>query len=268
MQQPRWGLLAAVALAAAVPRAARAQTPEWTTPVYRPPPAPAAPPQAVPANEPSVQPAPSPPGYAPGYGPPASLSPTYVPPVYPPPPPQPEHAGFFLRLHFGPGFDSFSGSGGTSGSTQLSGGGISFALALGGAVAPNLAVFGNFFECGAVQLSKLSTSRTDLVGADNAAMGGLGAGVVYYVEPLNLYLSGALAWTVFFIEDAKGKTLAQTDGGIGFDGMLGKEWWASQHWGIGAAIEIIAATAMTDQNDATVHWTAEAFNFVVSASYF
>jgi hypothetical protein len=268
IQQPRWVLLATVALAATGPRAARAQSAqparEWTTPVYRPP-LPPGPPPAMPANAPPAQDSPLPPAYAPGYGPPAYVSPAYVPlPLAP----QPEHAGFFLRLHFGPGFDSFSGSGGTSGSSQLSGGGISFAIALGGAVAPNLAVFGNFFESGALQLSSLKTSRTDLVGADNAAMGGLGAGVVYYLEPLNLYLSGALALTFFFIEDAKGKVLDQTDPGIGFDGMVGKEWWATPHWGIGAAIEIIAGTAMKDQNDATVHWTAESFNFVLSASYF
>jgi hypothetical protein len=191
-----------------------------------------------------------------------------VPPAYPAPPPPPEHGGFFLRLHLGPGFDSFSSSGGTSGPTQLSGGGISFGIALGGAVAQNLAVFGNFFESGAVKLSTIKSTRTDLIGADNAAMGGLGAGVVYYVEPLNLYVSGALALTFFFIEDVTGKTLDQTNSGFGFEGMVGKEWWASQHWGVGAAVEIIAASGMKDQNDPTVHWTSEAFNFVVSASYF
>lgn len=265
IQQPRWVRLAILALVAAVPRAAHGQSAQrgWTAPVYGPPPAPANPP----ADAPTVTPAPSSPGYAPGYGPPAyAPAPAYLPPAYPPPPP--EHGGFFLRLHFGPGFDSFSSSGGTSGSTQLSGAGMSFGVALGGAVAPNLAVFGNFFESGALQLSSLKTSRTDLIGADNAAMGGLGAGVVHYVQPLNLYISGALALSFFFIEDAKGKTLAQTGGGIGFEGMIGKEWWASQHWGAGAAIEIIGASGMKDKNDPTVHWTTEAFNFVLSASYF
>jgi hypothetical protein len=165
----------------------------------------------------------------------------------------------------GPGFDSFSSSGGSS---QLSGGGISFAIALGGAVAPNLALFGSFFESGALQFSTVRINRTDLIGADNGAMGGLGAGVVYYVEPLNLYLSGALAYAFFFTEDAKGKMLDQTDPGIGFDGMVGKEWWASQHWGIGVAIEVLAATAMKDQNDKTVSWTGESFNVLLSATYF
>jgi hypothetical protein len=261
IQQPRWALLAALALGAISPRVARAQSPQqspgWSAPVYGPPRTTSG--QPAPSAPPTVTPAPSSPGYAPGWGPPAYAP----PPVYAAPAPPPEHAGFFLRLHFGPGFDSFSG-----GSSQLSGGGVSFAVALGGAVAPNLAVFGNFFESGAVQLSSLKTSRTDLVGADNAAMGGLGAGVVYYLEPLNLYLSGALAFTFFFIEDAKGKMLAQTDGGIGFDGMVGKEWWISQHWGAGAAVEVIAATAMKDQNDPSVHWTAESFNLVLSATYF
>jgi hypothetical protein len=243
-------LLAVPALVAAVPRVGQAQSArrEWTAPGY------------ATGYGPPAQ---VPPGYAPGYGPPAQ-----APAPYPAPPPQPEHGGFFLRLHGGPGFDSFSSSSGNSGSTQLAGAGISFAIALGGAVAPNLAVFGNFFESGAVQLSSLKTSRTDLIGTDNAAVGGLGAGVVYYVEPLNLYLSGALAATFFFIEDAKGKQLDETKPGIGFDGMVGTEWWASAHWGLGAAIEVLAATAMKDKNDPSASWTAEAFNVVLSATYF
>ena len=257
LPEPRWAFLAAVALAA-VPRAAQAQNAqsEWTTPVYHPPPAPATPP--------AVTPSPVAPGYAPGYGPPV-----YAPPEpLPPPPPAPVHAGFFLRLHLGIGLDSFSSSGGSTGTTQISGPGPSLALAVGGAIAPNLALFGTFFETGVGGPATVKTTRTDIAATDNVGLGGLGGGVVYYLEPLNLYLSGALALTVLVVNDVKGNTLAETKGGIGFEGMVGKEWWVSQHWGVGSALEIVAATAMKETKDTSVSWTGEAFNIVLSGSYF
>jgi hypothetical protein len=190
-----------------------------------------------------------------------------VPPANRPLPPEPVHRGFFLRLHMGPSFTSFSSSGGTSGSTQLSGSGVALGIALGGALAPNFAIYGAFFEPVMVE-GNLKTARTDLLTATNAAVGGLGAGAVYYLEPINFYLSGTIAFTSMVINDAKSNTLDQTDGGIGFQLMAGKEWWASQCWGVGAAVEIVAATAMKDDNDHSVSWTGEAFNVVLSATYF
>ena len=285
IQQPRWALLVALALAV-VPRAGHAQSaqPEWTTPVYRPPAAPATPPPAPPAPPPPAssppppaQTAPPPPGYAPGSAPPAHVPPgyapgygppAYVPPAPPQPPPAPVHAGFFLRLHLGVGLNSLASSSSTTGTTQISGPGASLAIALGGAVAPNLAVFGTFFETGPGGPASVKTMRTDLATTDNAGLGGLGAGVVYYLEPLNVYLSGALALTALIVNDVKQKTLDKTGGGIGFEGMVGKEWWVSHHWGLGAAIEIVAATGMKDKNDPSAKWTAEAFNVVFSATYF
>ncbi|HEY6478334.1 MAG TPA: hypothetical protein VI456_17275 [Polyangia bacterium] len=268
IQQPRWGLLAAaalaaVALAAAVPRAARAQTPEWTSPVYRPPPpaspVPASPVPATPSDAASAQPPPQTPGWAPGYGPPV-----YVPPTYVPPPAGPVHGGLFLRLHLGLGLNSYSASGG---STQISGGGVSVAVALGYGIVPNLALYGTFFESVAGQPG-VKTDRTDLAAAGGGAVAGLGGGAVYYVEPINLYVSGAIASTFLIIEDARGNTIDQTHVGIGFQAMVGKEWWVSQHWGLGAAFEIIAATSMKDNNDPSVSWTAEASNLVFSATYY
>jgi hypothetical protein len=282
IQQPRWthlaalAFLATLALMAAVPRAARAQSApsaqsEWTTPVYHPAPSPGAPgtpPPVAPSPAPPAG-APSQPGYAPGYGPPPGYAPGHQPPAYvpPAPPPEPVHGGFFLRLDIGPGFSSFSSSGGASGSTEFSGGGLSLGIALGGALAQNFAVYGTFFEPVMTEMT-LKTARTDLAKANNAGLGGIGAGAIYYIEPINLYVSGAIAFTGLVVNDAKSNSLDQTDLGIGFQGMFGKEWWVSQCWGVGAAVEIVAATAMRDGNDHSVSWTGEAFSVVFSASYF
>jgi hypothetical protein len=206
-----------------------------------------------------------PPGYAPGYGPPAYVPPSYKPPADVTPPAEPVHQGFFLRLHFGGGSSSFSGSG-SAGSTQISGGGISFAVALGGAIAPNLALFGNFFVSGATQAS-VTTTNTAFTTTSDAAVEGVGGGVLYYFEPINLYLSGAIAATFLVIDDAQ-KTLDLTKTGIGFEGMVGKEWWISQHWGVGGAGEFIAATGMKGDKIPNVNWSAKAFNLVFSASYY
>jgi hypothetical protein len=252
--------LAMLALAATVPRAARAQAREWTTPVYRPPPAPA--PAPAPSDTPAApagQPAASPPGYAPGYGPPA-----YVPPDYTAPPPEPVHQGLYLRLHLGASFSSFSTSGGA---TQISGGGIALGLALGYAIAPNLALFVLFSEPTGEDL-KVKTSSIDLTSTSASGLGCFGAGAVYYLEPINVYLSGAIAMTAVVYNDAQGNMLDDSDTGIGFVGMVGKEWRMSQSWGVGAAVEIVAATAMKDHDDPTVSWNAQAFNVVFSATYF
>ena len=50
------------------------------------------------------------------------------------------HDGFFLRLHLGGGFTDVKGNG-----LEISGGSVSLGVALGGALAENLILFGNFF---------------------------------------------------------------------------------------------------------------------------
>ncbi len=104
-------------------------------PGYPPPPPPAYPPPAYP-----------PPAYPPPYGPPSPYPPSGYgqPGGYPPPynvgSPGNVHDGFFLRLHLGGGFTDVKGNG-----LEISGGSVSLGVAVGGALAENLILFGNFF---------------------------------------------------------------------------------------------------------------------------
>ncbi|HEY4186650.1 MAG TPA: hypothetical protein VGP07_16350 [Polyangia bacterium] len=41
--------------------------------------------------------------------------------------------------------------------------------------------------------------------------------------------------------------------GLGFQGMVGKEWWVSSEWGLGVAAEVIFAGDMKDKNSSAVH---------------
>lgn len=240
--------------------------------------APPAPPAAQPAPPPPGQPGSpppgqgyppgyTPPGYAPGYAPPG-YPPGYAPPAYAPPAPtEPTHTGTYVHLHVGGGFTSISGSDGYGGTTKLSGGGPAFGVAVGGAPIPNLAVFGSLFFTGASQ-PKITSGSYSANSSVDALVGGFGAGIVYYFMPANVYLSAAIAALDFQASDANNKTVYSTDAGVGFDGIVGKEFWVSEHWGLGGALEFVAASAMKDKDNSGIKWSAAAFNLLFSATYF
>jgi hypothetical protein len=248
------------------------------------PPAPPPDPNAPPAQ---AQPAPGDYGAAPGYGPqpapsypppPAYPPPAYAAPAYPPPPspgyappgayppaynvgsPGNVHDGFFLRLHLGGGFTSIKGNG-----NKISGGSVSLGVALGGALAENLILFGNFF-LSVADSPDVTESGVTLTASGSATLGGFGAGLTYYFMPVNIYISGALAAMVFQTADADGNNLYSSDTGLGFQGMVGKEWWVSPEWGLGVAAELTVAS-MKDKNVSSISWTGSSFSLVFSSTF-
>lgn len=230
--------------------------------------APPAPPAAPPPGQPSYPPAYAPPGYAPGYGPPA-YRPGYTAPAYAPPgPAEPTHNGVYVHLHVGGGFTSIKGSDGNGNTIKLSGGGPSFTVAVGGAVAPNLALFGNFFLTFATQPQVSSSSYGNGQATGDALFGGLGAGVVYYFMPANIYLSGAIGAVHFQADDSNSKVVYTSATGVGFQALIGKEFWVSDHWGLGAALELMGGSAMKDKDNPAFSWSAGAFNLLFSATCF
>jgi hypothetical protein len=283
--------LALLVALSAVPRAARAQeTPPPTgnaAPTVTPAPAPGsdappAPPTAQPSSPSPGQPGYPPPGQ-PGYAPPGQgYPPGYAPPGYPPPgyppgyappryarpaPPEPMHSGLYLHFHLGGGFTSVSGSEGGVTTLKYSGGGPSFAIAVGGAVAPNLALFGNLFFTGSSQ-PKVSSGGYSTDTSGDTLVGGFGAGIVYYFMPVNIFISGAVAAVQFEADDSDGKTARQSDFGVGFQGLIGKEFRVSEHWGLGVALELFGASSMKDKDDPAMSWSAGAFNVLLSATCF
>ena len=262
------------------PPAAPAQPPPAAAPgspppAYPPPPA-YAPPPAYPPP-PAYAP---PPGYpAPGYPPPPAYPPSPYwqrPPygaAYQPVPATPPgfetHDGFFLRLHLGGGFTSISGSNGAGDTVRLSGGGVSLGVALGGAITKDLIIFGTV--AGTIVSGPKVTSN-GVPGAYNSpnattdSVGGTGAGLAYYLEPVNVYLSGALMLVTFEFDDANNNAIYQSKTGVGFQGIVGKEWWVSTNWGLGLAGELYVAT-MKDKTDPDTNWTSSAFSVLFSATY-
>ena len=181
---------------------------------------------------------------------------------------EPTHTGTYVHLHVGGGFTSISGSDGYGGTIKLSGGGPAFSVAVGGAPVPNLAVFGNLFFASASQPKVTGGGYYNVQSSGDALVGGFGGGIVDYFMPANIYLSGAVATMSFQASDSNGKTTYTSDYGVGFEGMIGKEFWVSEHWGLGGALEFVGASSMKDQNNSNIKWSAGAFNLLFSATYF
>jgi hypothetical protein len=220
---------------------------------------------------------PPPPGYQqqppPGYYPPAGyqLPPGYAPPpgyVRPPAPPPPNlHDGFYLRLHMGGGFGQVSGTNSLGDKLEIGSGAVSSGIAIGGVVMPNLIIFGNAF---AISLEKPDLNVNGMYDStqDGATIfGGLGPGIAYYIDPYNIYFSGTIAATVFQTQKMPNVNKYESRVGLGFQGMVGKEWWVSDNWGLGIAGEFVGAGGMRDKVDSALKWSGYAFSVVFSATY-
>jgi hypothetical protein len=207
--------------------------------------------------------------YGPAYGPPA------------PPPPQRgyyaspraayygyghAHDGFFIRLTAGFGYVSASET--FAGATDTySGVGATFGAAFGGVIAPNLILFGEFLG------TSVPDPTYDLSGpggytasfSGDMTLFGFGPGIAYYIEPINLYLSGTLAFSEVSVSNYDNNGSLDTNLGFGMSLAVGKEWWVARDWGIGLAGQLHLASMRDSGVDARM--TAAAFSLLFSATY-
>ena len=269
---------------------ARAQTPppDQTQPApAAPAPAPAAPAPAPGYSPPSPPPyAPPPPGYAPpppGY---AAPPPGYAPPPpgYAPPPGYgyapgsvygrrvgvETHDGVYVRLHLGGGFTSMKANSGGA-DLKISGDSIAIGVAVGGALTENLVLYGTF-TVSTISNPNFSSAGTTIVAADASTAGsvGFGVGLAYYLEPTNVYFAGSLLANQLELDDASGNKVRETDFGVGFEGLIGKEWWVSDNWGLGVAGQFVLASMKDKDSLGTGNpptWTSTAFSLLFSATF-
>ena len=174
-----------------------------------------------------------------------------------------EHDGFYLHLEGG--FGSMSSKASQPGlDAELSGGSGEFAIAIGGAVTPNLVLAG--------QLWGISASSPDVklngtsYGSANGSLGlsGIGLEITYYFMPLNLYLSAVPSIATLSANSGNGS--ASTKSGFGLKLAVGKEWWVSQDWGIGLNLQY-AHSSNQDSGTNPPTWGTNFFGLAFSASY-
>ncbi len=164
----------------------------------------------------------------------------------------------------------------SSGDTSLSvhGGGAGFGVAVGGAVAQNVIIYGTLVDSVASSPTFTETfaGQTSTATANNASAGvvGIGAGLAYYLDS-NVFFAGSLLASRLVINDSNNNPIARTDLGFTFEGLVGKEWWASDNWGLGVSAQVMAGVMKDQQQTFTTQapptWRVLAFNVLFSATY-
>jgi hypothetical protein len=222
--------------------------------------------QPAPAPYPQPAPAPYPPPGTPpapppaGYPPPVYQQPAYQQPAYAPPPGYPalaaaadptarRHDGFFLRMMIGPGYLSAKDE--TDGlDVTLKGGGVGLDVAIGGAISDNFIIYGNVTAYSAtnpeLEVSGAGQSGSANLGDDvTFSSGGIGAGIAYYIMPMNLSLGGGILLASNQLKvkdnDPNTKDESESDNGVGINLNITKEWFVSDQWGLGVAAQLYGA---------------------------
>jgi hypothetical protein len=180
---------------------------------------------------------------------------------YPPPPPGHTHDGFYLRLQAGGGKLTAR-----RGLTTTSGTALTYGLAVGGMVYPNLAVFATvlFHDVSDPTWNPYGYAMT--FNAGDLGTESFGAGLAYYLDPANVYVAAAVLAKSAEITDGAKNNRGSSNRGAGFQAMLGKEWWVGAEWGLGLAAEVTGAW-MTDTNDHSTTWSSFSYSLVLSATY-
>jgi hypothetical protein len=153
---------------------------------------------------------------------------------------------------------------------RISGGGLTSALAVGGAITPNLIIGGQLWGT-AVPRPKVTDSgagggRADPSNDFTYGVVGLGPIIKYYVMPANVYFAvtpSVACLTVTALSfDAEG-----TKWGLGLRLAAGKEGYVSERWGMGVAgvLDLASATAGFGAQDPT--WRTVGGGIAFTASY-
>jgi hypothetical protein len=164
------------------------------------------------------------------------------------------HDGLFLRLQAGIGYLHADAdfSGGTS--SAYGGAGV-LGLAVGGAVAENVVLFGEIWGMSAVNPRLRFEGSTTTLQDSSLNYGGVGLGIGTFVMPAHVYLAVSVDLTRLGISNNDGSnSYSNSDVGLAVTATLGKQFWLSRYAGLGLSVTAIGGGNRdnnTDSNSAT-----------------
>ena len=179
------------------------------------------------------------------------------------------HLGFALRLELGYAYDSMSTDVPGFGSLKLSGGGAGFAVAVGGAISENFILgfqaWDGIASKPTVELSGVGSGTA----SGNAGVVGYGVLLNWYLAPSNVYLYATPSATRLTVTNESGGTTstATSEWGFGLRLGIGKEWWVSDHWGVGVTAWYGYSSNKDSSASGAPTWTTNAFGINFSATY-
>jgi len=177
------------------------------------------------------------------------------------------HDGFFMRFLVGPS-SSTQKYDGTSNDMEVKGVSASFNFQVGSTIADNLVAYG---EIGGFTITNPDieiSGKTYDTEDTKASSFGFGGGLTYYFMPINIFITGSLQAAKVNIEYKKGNTTykGETDIGIGAFAGVGKEWWISDDWGLGAAV-FFSYSNVPDKGSSNITIASTSFGVAFSATF-
>ena len=150
--------------------------------------------------------------------------------------------GFLLRLNTGFGYTHVSREvGGVHGEEHTKGASAVGQLAIGGFVAPNIALHATFFSQQMFNpIHHNDGGDVDDGDADVVVRsGGFGGGFTYYFTPAELLFSASIGFGRLETESRSGNLTQREEGEIGLASsvLLAKEWPVSEHWSLGVGLQ-------------------------------
>jgi hypothetical protein len=169
-----------------------------------------------------------------------------------------EHDGFYLSLRLGPGYSKLRVD-----ELVSSGVATDFSVSIGGVISDNLVLFG---ESNVVQIKNPSLSyrgkEAETEGV-NISIVGIGAGLAYYVMPLNAFVAASAGLSSGSMKAPTAS--AKTKSGFGGTLRVGWEAWASDNWGLGVCAQF-QMSSMKDTVDEST-WASKTASIALSATY-
>ncbi len=157
--------------------------------------------------------------------------------------------GFFLRLSAGSGYAQTELGDPTVMKYYGPCGDVNFAV--GGVVLRNLALHGSLFGWTIIDPSlEIGTIPGEINGS--LMLSGFGAGITYYIMPINIYISPSVGIGRLTLE-SNGQT-GETEMGPFFDFTVGKEWWVGGSWGLGVA-GTVGYHSVQESEEIDVNWS-------------
>lgn len=171
------------------------------------------------------------------------------------------HDGLFIRI--APGIAGAAATTHVDGTDYtLSGAAGRLGIGIGWSIAPRIVLDAELL--GHAVLGPTLDVSGDMTEADDDVTWGVsyaGVGATYFFRN-NVNLSGSVG-TMIMSLDAPNMDQARTDHGVGLKLGVGKEWWLSPRWGLGAALEILGGNVP----DGDAHWGVATVGLTMSATY-
>jgi hypothetical protein len=174
-----------------------------------------------------------------------------------------KHDGFFLQMDLGlGGMGSEASQSGFD--LKLSGTGVDFKLAIGGAPVENFILAGELWGVSVASPSATVNGSSATSNASSLGLSAFGVNFTYYFMPINIYVSAVPSIASLSVN--AGGTTYSTKNGFAIKLVVGKEWWVSERWGLGLNAQY-AHSSNEDSGTNPPTWATNWFGVAFSATY-